>query len=99
MLLAVLDETAEHIDACELRLRSVDAIECLSNSYRVLVPLARHCLRDKYWKCRLLGLELVERLIRRERRLQPLLMPNVEALAGDAVEEVRAAVMQFVLQN
>ena len=99
MLLEVLDETAEHIDACELRLGLVEAIEQLTDSFRVLVPLARRCLRDQHWKCRLHGVRLVEQLIRRERRVLPMLMPNVDALLADGVVEVQVAVRRFVSQN
>lgn len=98
-ILAVLDETAKQIDAGELRLRSVETIEQLTDSFRVMVPLARRCLRDGYWKCRLAGLHSVEGLISRERRLLPVLMPNVEVLLGDEVEEVRSAARRFVSQN
>ncbi len=98
-LIAVLDETSGDREANELRLRSVEAIEHLSKSFRILVPLARRCLRDQYWKCRMHGLELFERLVRRDRRLIPMLMPSVKPLVVDEVEEVRRAAEWTVSQN
>ena len=99
VLLAVLDEAAEDREADELRLRAVEAVERLSESFRVLVPLARCCLRDRYWRCRLHGLDLFERLVRRERRLKAMLSPSVEVLVGDEAEEVRVAAQRIVSQS
>lgn len=99
ILLNVLDEAAAQSDAGELRLCLVQAIEQLTDSFRVRVPLARRCLSDRFWKCRLRGVRFVERLIRRERRLLPMLVPNVEELLLDEVVEVQEAARQFVSQN
>ena len=96
VFLEVLDETANEIEAGELRRLSVEAVESLTDSFRVLVPLARRCLQDRFWKCRLFGLLLVERLVQRERRLLPMLVPNVEPLFDDEVEEVREVARRIV---
>lgn len=90
ILMAVLDETADQSEAGELRLRLTEAVECLTDSLRVLVPLARRLLRDRSWKCRLQGLRLVERLGERDRRLLPMLVPNIVPLLDDEVNEVQA---------
>jgi HEAT repeat protein len=89
ILLTVLDETENETEADELRRWAAEAVESLTDSFRVLVPLARRCLKDRYWKCRLHGLLMVERLVQRERRLLPMLVPNVESLVSDEVEEIR----------
>lgn len=92
----VLDETADHPDAGELRYRAAEAVESLTDSFRTLVPLARRCLADSYWKPRLYGLTLVERLGKRHRRLLEMLMPSVEPLLDDEMEEVRAFAREIV---
>jgi hypothetical protein len=96
VFLAVLDEAANETEADELRRWSVEAVESLTDSFRVLVPLARRCLQDRHWKCRLHGLNLVERLGERHRRLLSLLVPNVEPLMDDGVEENRAVARRIV---
>jgi hypothetical protein len=94
--LAVLDETADQSEAGELRLRTAEAVESLTDSFRVLVPLARRLLRDRLEKCRMHGLHLVERLGERDRRLLPMLVPNVVPLLGDEVDEVRAIAQRIM---
>jgi hypothetical protein len=96
ILLAVLNEAADQIEACELRRCAAEAIELLTDSYRTLVPLARCCLGDRSWKCRLLGLQMVGRLGERHWRLLLMLVPNVEPLVDDEVEEVREAARRIV---
>jgi hypothetical protein len=90
IFLAVLDEAAVHSEAGELTLRSAEAVEFLTDSFRVLVPLARRLFRDRLAKCRLHGLHLAERLSERDRRLLTMLVPNVEPLLNDEVQEVQA---------
>jgi len=96
IFLAVLEETADQSEAGELRLRSAEAVEFLTDSFRVLVPIARRLLRDRTWKCRLHGLHLVERLGDRDRRLLPMLVPNVVPLLHDEVNEVRAIAQRIM---
>ena len=81
IFLAVLVETAEQTEAGELRLRSAEAVEFLTDSFRVLVPLARQLLRDRLGKCRLHGLLLVERLGERDLRLLEMLHAERQAVA------------------
>lgn len=87
--LQVLSETADQVHASELRYRAAEAVESLTESFRILVPLARRCLLDRGWKPRLYGLTLSERLGKRHRRLLDMLLPGVEALIEDEMEEVR----------
>jgi hypothetical protein len=94
--LVVLDETANEAETDELRRCSVEAVESLTDSFRVLVQLARRCLLDRYWKGRMHGLMLAERLGERDRRLLPMLQPNVEPLLNDEVEEVREVARRIV---
>ena len=96
VFLAVLDETWNQEDADELRRYSAEAIESLTESFRILVPLARRCLKDHFWKCRMHGLFLVERLSQRHRRLLPMLLPNVEPLLDDELEENREIARRIV---
>jgi hypothetical protein len=96
LFLQVLDETADEPDADELRFRVAEAVEALSDSFRVLVPLARRCLRDRGWKSRVFGLALVERLGKRNRRLLEMLLSSVEPLLDDEVDEIREDARRIV---
>ena len=96
IFLQVLNETADQAEAGELRYRAAEAIETLTESFRTLVPLARRSLGDRYWKSRLYGLALVERLGKRSRRLLEMLMPSVEPLLDDEVEEIREDARRIV---
>jgi len=96
IFLAVLDETADQPEADELRQRTAEAMEYMKSSFRVLVPLARRLLRDRLGPCRLHGLHLVERLGERDRRIWPMLVPNVEPLLNDDLEEVTAIAQRIM---
>jgi hypothetical protein len=96
VFLQVLNETGDQAEADELRFRAAEAVESLSDSFRVLVPLARRCLADRGWKSRVYGLALVERLGKRNRRLLEMLMPSVEPLLDDEVDEIREDARRIV---
>lgn len=96
VLLEVLNETADQAEASELRYRAAEAVEAITDSLRTLVSLARRCLRDRFWKSRLFGLALVERLGKRDRRLLEMLMPNVGPLLDDEVEEINDFAREIV---
>ena len=96
IFLHVLNETVAQPEADELRFRSAEAIESFTDSFRVLVPLARRCLADRGWKCRMHGLAMVERLGKRRRRILEMLLPSVEPLLADEVEEIRAFAREIV---
>lgn len=85
----VLDETVNQVEAGDLRFRASEAIEALSDSFRILVPLARRCLADRGWKSRMYGLALAERLGKRHHRLLEMLMPTVRLLLDYEAEEIR----------
>lgn len=84
VLLNVLEQTARSADTDELRRCAAEAVEALTDDGEVLFAVARICLIDSYYKCRLIGLGLVERLGDRRAELLPL----VERLVRDEVEAV-----------
>lgn len=84
ILVNVLEQTAGSADADELRRCAAEALEALTDDGEVLFAVARICLIDSYYKCRLIGLGLVERLGDRRAELLPL----VERLVRDEVEAV-----------
>lgn len=86
-LLEVLGGTADEPNADRLRRYAADAIVELTNDPDLLLSVARLCLVDRYFECRLLGLHLVETLGELGRELRLLVEPLVE----DEVAEVREA--------
>ena len=95
-VVAVLSKATNQFEAGELRRCLAETVESLTDSFRVLVPLARRCLRDPHWRCRLHGLVLVDRLGERDRRLLPMLVQNVKPLLADEVEEIRAVAQRIM---
>ena len=91
-LVLVLQETAE--EAAELRRYAAEAIERLTDEPSVLLSVARACLQDRFWKCRMVGLGLVEQLGERGRELLPLVQP----LVNDEVVENRRRAEQIVIR-
>jgi hypothetical protein len=87
ILLSLLQEMAKRSDADELRRCAAEAIESLTDDDDTLLSVARLCLMDQYFKCKLIGLSLAERLGDRWSELRPL----VEQFIDDEVEDVRAA--------
>ena len=92
-LVAVLQETTDQEEAGELRRYSAEAIERLTDDPAVLLSVARACLQDRFWKCRMVGLGLVEQLGERGRELLPL----VQLLVTDEVAENRASAERIVI--
>jgi HEAT repeat protein len=66
ILLALIEKMRDHPEADELRSYAAEAIERLTDDTKVLTTVARRCLEDRYWKFRMHGLFLVERLIKRQ---------------------------------
>lgn len=91
-LVAILQETRDQEEAGELRRYSAEAIERLTDEPAMLLSLARGCLADRFWKCRMVGLGLVEQLGERGRELLPLVQP----LLTDEVVEIRASAERIV---
>jgi hypothetical protein len=96
ILLALIEETAGHAGADELRSYAAEAVERLTDEIDVLVTIARHCLTDRFWKCRMSGLFLVERLLKRQPDLRDRFVPIIEALLKDEVEEIREVVRRIL---
>jgi hypothetical protein len=87
--LALIEELKNQPEADELRSYSAEAIERLTDDIEVLTTVAQHCLCDHYWKCRMHGLFLAERLLKRQSNLRDVFMPLIEPLLEDEVEEIR----------
>jgi HEAT repeat protein len=97
ILLALIDELKDQPEANELRCYAAETIEYLSGELDVLVIVAQHCLRDPFWKCRMKGLYLVERLIKRQPDLREGLVPLIEPLMKDELEEIRGNALRIVI--
>ena len=82
-------------DAGELRHRAAEAVERLTEDLGVLLPLARCCLEDRFWKCRLFGLGLVRRLGEQGRELLSLVKP----LVNDEEAEIRQSAERIVAEG
>jgi hypothetical protein len=89
ILLTLLEEMKERAEADELRSYAAEALERLTNETSVLTDVAQACLRDRFWKCRMHGLLLIERLLARRPELRDGFRPLVEPLLRDEVEEIR----------
>jgi hypothetical protein len=97
ILVALIDELTNQPEADEFRRFAVEAIENLTGELGVLVTVAQHCLRDRAWECRMKGLFIVERLIKRQPELRSAFMPLIEALVSDEVEEIRERARPLVI--
>jgi HEAT repeat protein len=89
ILLKLIEDTKDQVEANGLRHCAAEAIENLTGEMEVLMKVARYCLADKDWKCRMRGLFLVERLLKRQSNLRDGLVPLIEPLLGDELEEIR----------
>ena len=97
ILLSVIEETRDQTEADELRSYAAEAIVNLISEMDVLLKLAQHCLVDRFWKCRMNGLLLVERLLTRQPDLRDSLVPLVEPLVTDEVEEIREKARRILI--
>lgn len=84
-LLRYLQSSSDQSDGQELRRCAAEAVEQLTNDPEVLMTLAQSCLSDRFYKCRLIGLNLVEKLGERGRELLSL----VQSLVKDEVMEIK----------
>jgi HEAT repeat protein len=97
VLLSVIEETRDQTEADELRSYAAEAIVNLIGEMDVLLKLAQHCLVDRFSKCRMNGLLLVERLLTRQSDLRQGFVPLIEALLKDEVEEIREKALRLVI--
>jgi len=96
MLLAVMEATKDQAEANELRYYAAYAIENLTGEIDVLVTVARLCLADCHWTCKMLGLALAERIIKRQPDLRSSFVPLIRPLSDDVIEEIRTAARQLL---
>jgi HEAT repeat protein len=89
ILLALIEDTKDKVDADGLRRSAAEAIERLTDDIDVLVTVSKHCLQDRFWKCRMHGLFLVERILKRQPDLRDGFVPLIEPLVKDELEEIR----------
>jgi HEAT repeat protein len=89
ILLSLIEEMKDQPDADELRSHAVEAIERLTDNIEVLTTVAKHCLQDRCWKCRMRGLFLIERLLKRQPDLRDGFVPIIKPLVRDQNEEIR----------
>jgi hypothetical protein len=76
-------EVKDQGEADELRSYAAEAIERLTNDIDVLVIVAQHCRSDPFWKSRMHGLFLVERLLKRQPDLLDGFVTLIEPLSED----------------
>ena len=96
-LLTLLEEMKEHPEADELRSYAAEAVERLTDDIEILTTVVRHCLHDRYFKCRMHGLFLVERLFKKRSKLRDGFVPMIIPLAKDEVEEIRANARRILI--
>ncbi len=101
VLLAILEQTpdqeatahwSDRNEAGELRRYCAEAIERITDDHDLVLSVARACLQDSYWKCRMVGLGLIEQIGGRGRELLPLVRP----LLNDELSEIRASAERIV---
>jgi HEAT repeat protein len=97
ILLSVIEETRDQVEADELRSYAAEAIENLTGEMDVLLKVAQLCLRDRNWKCRMRGLFLVERLVQRQSELLRGFVPLIEPLVKDKSEEIREKARRILI--
>jgi hypothetical protein len=86
VLLKVMEQSADSTEADELRRCAAEAAQAIVDNGEVLFAFARLCLADSYYKCKLIGLDLTERL--GERRAE--LLPLIELLIRHEIDAVAA---------
>jgi HEAT repeat protein len=89
ILVELLEQMKDQAEADEFRHYIAEAIERLTGDIEVLTTVARHCLRDRFWECRMKGLFIVEGLLKRQAEMRDRFVPLVEPLVKDEIEEVR----------
>jgi hypothetical protein len=95
ILLTLIEEMNDQPDANGSRFFAAEAAERLTNEVDVLTTVDRHCLVDRFWQCRMRGLFMVERLLKRQPDLRERFVPLIEPLLKDRVEEIRRNVRRI----
>jgi hypothetical protein len=97
ILLALIEELKDQPAADQLRSFGAEAIENLTGEADVLIRVSRQCLADRFWQCKMHGLFLVERLLKRQPDLRDGFMPLIEPLVRDEVVEIREHASRIVI--
>jgi HEAT repeat protein len=97
ILLSLIEETKDQPLADELRRFAVEAVERLTDDSDVLTTVARQCVHDRAWECRMKGLFILERLLKRQPELREGLVPLLEVLVSDEVEEIRERARRILM--
>jgi hypothetical protein len=97
ILLTVIEETKDQAEAGELRRYAAEAVERLANDIDVLMSVAEHCIVDTAWECRMQGLFIARRLLKRLPELRDDLVPLIEPLEEDETEEIREIARRLLI--
>jgi HEAT repeat protein len=89
ILLRLIEELNDQPEADVFRCFAAEATERLTNEVAVLTTIACRCLVDRFWQCRMRGLFLAERLLKRQPDLRDRFVPLIQPLVTDEVEEIR----------
>jgi hypothetical protein len=98
ILLTLIEQMKDQPDADELRNHAVEAVERLTDEIDVLTTVAQRCVLDRNWKCRMHGLLLVERILKRQPDLRDSFVRLIEPLAKDKVAEIREHARRIVTE-
>jgi hypothetical protein len=98
ILLMLFDQFKDQTDADELRSFAGESIERLTDDIDILSSVAKHFLKDSYWSCRMSGLFLVERLLKRQPDLREGFLPLIQSLMTDEVGEIRDHSRRLLIQ-
>ena len=96
ILMTVIEAIQDKPEADELRSYAAEAVERLTNDIDVLMTVAHRCLADRDWQCRMKGLIIVKRLLKRHPELRGDLVPLIEPLLKDEVEGFREDARRFL---
>jgi HEAT repeat protein len=97
VLVALIGDLKDQPEADVFRRFAAEAVERLTQDSDVLTIVARQCVHDRAWECRMKGLFIFERLLKRRPELRDGLVPLIEALAGDEVEEIREGARRILI--
>jgi len=96
LLLHFIEELKDQPEAYQLRSFGAEAIENLTGEMDVLTKVAQHCIVDTAWECRMKGLFIFERLLKRQPGLRDGVLPLIAPLVTDEVEEIREHARQII---
>ena len=98
VLQSSMEQVSELADAGGLRNNCAEAIENMTGELDVLLTVAHRCLQDQHWKCRMRGLYLASRLIKRQPELRGQFESLITHLISDELEEIREIARRLVME-